>query len=279
MALQPRYYLLLISLQTRDYGNTAAEVLQTCALVAEFAQEHTPAQIKAFQGKVQINPQVWSRLIALHKDSRLKKHLEHLPASYTALYAIHRLKDEELEAAIQQGVITPTASSHWILSWVKQNRQRSGGGIPPWRCLMVFDRELDKNEYIVMRKRLTDILREYDARLMSEWDYIQPETAQDERKQQVIAELEKMVLGLAKPFHDRMTEREKNQAGVLELKNLLHVDIMTFGWITRPAEDINAKAMRHRYTPAYVYKFALEFRKTDSRSQRFNYKRRLKQTR
>jgi hypothetical protein len=34
--------------------------------------------------------------------------------------------------------------------------------------------------------------------------------------------------------------------------------------------------MRHGYTPAYVYKFALEFQKTDSRSQRFNYKRRLK---
>jgi hypothetical protein len=277
MEKNARFYKLEIPLLEGDYGRSAQEVLETCALVAEYAQEHTPDQVKAFQEKVKINPQVWLRLLALHRDVRLKKHLEHLPASYTALYAIHRMKDEEIDAAVQQGVITPSASSHAILSWSKQNRMRSGEDIPPWRCVMVFDRELENKEYNVMRMRLKNVLQEYGARLMSEWDYIQKDPSKDEQKEQVIAELEKKVLELAKPFHERMTERDKNQAGAQELANLLHLDIMTLGWITRPAEDINAKAMRHRYTPAYVYKFALEFQKTDSRSQRFNYKRRLKQ--
>jgi hypothetical protein len=272
-----RFYKLEIPLRAGDYGRSAHEVLETCALVAEYAQEHTPDQVKAFQEKVEINPQVWLRLLALHRDERLKKHLEHLPASYTALYSIHRMKDEEIDAAVQQGVITPSASSHAILSWSKQNRQRSAEGVPPWRCLMVFDRKIDEREYYEIRRRINEITAEYGAHLVSEWDYIQPQTAQDEYKKQKIAVLEKKVLGLALPSHERMTEREKDQAGALELENLLHIDIMTFGWITRPAEDINAKAMRHRYTPAYVYKFALEFQKTDSRSQRFNYKRRLKQ--
>ena len=272
-----RFYKLEIPLLEKDYGRSAKEVLETCALVAEYAQEHTPDQVKAFQEKVEINPQVWLRLLALHRDERLKKHLEHLPASYTTLYAIHRMKDEEVEAAVQQGVIHPKASSLHILSWSKQNRQRSGEGIPPWRCLMVFDRELENKEYNVMRMRVKNILQEYGARLMSEWDYIQPDTTKKERKEQVIDELETKVLELALPFHERMTEREKNQAGALELENLHHIDIMTFGWITRPAEDINAKAMKHQYTPPYVYKLALEFKKTGSRSQRFNYKRRLKQ--
>ena len=97
------------------------------------------------------------------------------------------------------------------------------------------------------------------------------------RKQQKIAELEQRILELAKPFHERMSEQERLQAGALILENLLHLDVMTFGWITRPDSELNSRAMRHRYTPAYVYKFALEFQKTDSRSQRFNYKRRLKQ--
>ena len=269
-------YKLTIPLIEKDYGNSAAEVLETCALVAEYAHEHTPDQIKAFQKKVAINPQVWSRLLALHRDERLKKHTEHLPPSYTALYAIHRMKDEEIDAAVQQGVITPTASSHTILVWAKQNRQRAGETIPPWRCLIVFEQEIEKKDLSTMRFRINEITREYGARLVSEIDYIQEEPAVDNQKKQIIEELESKVLELARPFYERMTEHERSNAGMQELENLLHLDVMTFGWITRPDEDISAKAMRHRYTPAYVYKFALEFHKTDSRSQRFNYKRRLK---
>ena len=269
-------YRLEIPLIEKDYGSNAAEVLETCALVAEYAREHTPDQIRAFQEKVGINPQVWLRLLALHRDERLKKHIEHLPPSYTVLYAIHRMKDEEIEAAVQQGVITPTASSLRILAWSKQNRQRAGETIPPWRCLIIFDQEVDKKDLNAMRFRINEITREYGAWLVSEIDYIQEEPAVDNQKKQIIEELEKKVLELARPFYERMTERERSNAGVQELENLLHLDVMTFGWITRPDEDIHAKAMRHRYTPAYVYKFALEFHKTDSRSQRFNYKRRLR---
>jgi len=269
-------YRLEIPLIEKDYGRNAAEVLETCALVAEYAREHTPDQVKAFQEKVAINPQVWLRLLALHRDERMKKHLEHLPPSYTALYAIHRMRDEEIDAAVQQGVITPRASSHAILSWAKQNRQRAGETIPPWRCLIVFDQEVDKKDLSAMRFRINQITREYGARLVSEIDYIQEEPAADNQKKQIIEELEKKVLELARPFHERMTQRERRNAGVQELENLLHLDVMTFGWITRPDEDIHSKAMRHRYSPAYVYKFALEFHKTDSRSQRFNFKRRLR---
>ena len=74
-------YKLQIPLIEKDYGNSAREILQTCALVAEYAQEHTPDQIKAFQESVGINSQVWLRLLVLNRDERLKKHLEHLPAS------------------------------------------------------------------------------------------------------------------------------------------------------------------------------------------------------
>jgi hypothetical protein len=273
---QPLWHKLAIPLIAKDYGNTAAKVLRTCSLVAEFVREHTPDQIKAFQKKVSINPQVWLRLLALDRDERLKKHLEHLPPSYTALYAIHRMKDAEIDAAVQQGVITPTASSHAILSWSKQNRQRGGETIPPWRCLIVFDQEVEKRDLSAMQFRINLITKEYGARFVSEIDYIQEDPVESNRRKQVIEELENKVLEHAKPFYERITEHERNRSGMQELENLLHLDVMTVGWITRPDEDIHAKAMRHRYTPAYVYKFALEFHKTDSRSQRFNYKRRLK---
>ena len=270
-------YKLLIPLTEKDYGNSAREVLQTCALAAEYAQEHTPDQVKAFQEKVEINPQVWLRLLAIHRDERLKKHLEHLPASYTTLYAIHRMRDEEVEAAVQQGVIHPGATSHSILLWSKQNRQRTGRGKPPWRCLMVFDQEIGGGEFQVMRWRIDEIAREYGARLMSEWDYIQSESATVDRKQQKIAELERKISELASPVYDAMIESERNNAGVKSPSDFLHIDIPTLGLITRPAYDRLSKGRQRLYSDSYVYRMALEFLKTDSRSQRFNYKRRLKQ--
>jgi hypothetical protein len=272
-----RFCKLEIPLRAGDYGRSAQEVLETCALVAEYAQEHTPDQVKAFQEKVEINPQVWLRLLALHRDERLKKHLEHLPASYTALYAIHRMKDEEIDAAVQQGVITPSASSHAILSWAKQNRQRSGQGIPPWRCVMVFDQEIDKKEHIAMRWRINEVLQEYGARLMSEWDYIQEDSAKDSQGHKVIKELESKINALSAPIFEAMTESERTKAEVSSHTDFLQMDLASLGFATRPAYDRVSKMRRHSYSGSYVYRIALEFQKTDSRSQRFNYKRRLKQ--
>jgi hypothetical protein len=80
-----RFYKLEIPLLEKDFGNSAREILQTCALAAQYAQEHTPDQVKAFQEKVEINPQVWLRLLALHRDERLKKHLEHLLSQFAKL--------------------------------------------------------------------------------------------------------------------------------------------------------------------------------------------------
>jgi len=270
-------YGLTIPLIEKDYGNNAAEVLKTCSLVAEYAEEHTPDQVKEFQKRVEINPQVWSRLIALHRDQRLKKHIEHLPPSYTALYAIHRLKDEELETALHQGVITPKASSHSILFWLKSNRKLAGNGIPPWRCLMVFDRELDGNEFNSMRQRIDEILLEYNSRLLSESDYIPPDSSKDRRKQELISDLEEMILQLALPIYEGMTEHERHAKGIQYLPDFLDIDLSRFRAVAHFVRGREAKGSQQSYTPIYVYRIALEFQRTDSRSQRFNYKRRLRQ--
>jgi hypothetical protein len=269
-------YRLKIPLIEKDYGNTAAEVLKTCALVAEYAQEHTPEQIKSFQEEVSINTQVWSRLIALHKDSRLKKHLEQLPASYTALYAVSRMKDEEIEAAIQQGIIHPEASSHSILNWTKEKRLVGGETVPPWRCLVVFEEEIGIQDGIQMRERMNKIAQEYGAKLISEADYIPSESKENQIKRGFIERLELTIVELATPIFVRMTEGERSKASVTRVEDFLEVDLMTFGSVLR-ADAKFFEGGSNVYQPIYVYRLALEYLKTDSRSQRFNYKRRLKQ--
>ena len=268
-------YHLKIPLIEKDYGNTAAQVLKTCALVAEYAQGHTPDQIKTFQEEVGINTQVWSRLIALHKDSRLRKHLKCLPASYTALYAISRMQDEEVDAAIQQGIIHRQASSHSILRWTKENRLLSGEAVPPWRCLVLFGEEIDIGDRIRMRERMNNIAQEYGARLISEADYIPPDPKESKVKRELLEQLELKILELAMPMHVRMTERDRLRAGVTRVEDFLEVDLMTFGSVLR-ADTKYFEGGKSAYQPIYVYRLALEFLRTDSRAQRFNYKRRLK---
>jgi len=269
-------YKLEIPLLEKDYGNNAAEVLGTCALVAEYAREHTPDQIKTFQKTVSINPQVWLRLLALDRDERLKKHLEHLPPSYTALYAIHRMKDAEIDAAVQQGIITPTASSHSILRWTQDNRSISGEAVPPWRCLVVFGEEIEKKDFVEMRRRMDQIAQEYGAKLIGEVEYIPLESKEDREKIDLMQRLECKILELAMPMHVRMTEHQRSKTGVGRVEDFLEIDLMTFGSILR-ADAKYHEGGKNAYPPIYVYRLALEYLGTDSRSQRFNYKRRLKQ--
>jgi hypothetical protein len=269
-------YRLKIPLIEKDYGNTAAEVLQTCALVAEFAQEHTPDEVKAFQEAVGINSQVWSRLIALHKDSRLKKHLEDLPASYTALYAVSRMQDQEIDAAIKQGIIHRHASSHAILAWSKHSRLTRGEVVPPWKCLMVFEKHVDEGESAVMITRINGIAKEYGARLVRESDYV-PESPELETKSQLIGQLEEAIRRLAAPLFESMTEIKRSYAGISVIDDFLFIDMKSFAFVTRSNDERRTVGSKSAYPPIYVYRLALEFLRTDSRSQRFNYKRRLKQ--
>jgi len=269
-------YKLTIPLIERDYGDTAAEVLKTCALVAKYAQEHTPDQVKAYQERVGINSQVWLRLLALHRDERLKKHLKDQPASYTALYAVSRMTDEEIEAGIQQGIIHPSASSHSILAWSKNNRLTTGEAVPPWRCLVVFHEQIDPTKFFEMKRKMNEVAQTYGAKLIDESDFIPADSKAVQIKIELIRELEHQILELAKPMHLRMTEYERSRAGVTRLEDFLEVDLMTFGSVLR-ADTKYYEGGKNAYPSVYVYRLALEHLRTDSRSQRFNYKRRLKQ--
>jgi len=267
---------LKIPLIEKDYGNSAAEVLVTCSLVAQYADEHTPEQVKDFQKEVEINPQVWSRLIALHKDKRLKAHVKQLPASYTALYAISRMKDEEIGAAIMQGIIHPSASSHAILAWTKQHRQTSGEAVPPWRCLVVFDKEIRQEDFKAMLARVNTVASEYGAKLVGESDYV-PESPEAENKRKLVGDIEQKIRQLALPVYEAMTEVKRSYSGISVVDDFLYIDLLSFAYVTRQENKKSEGKSRTTYGTLYVYRVILEFLRTDSRSQRFNYKRRLRQ--
>lgn len=273
-------YKLLIPLIEKDYGNSAREILQTCALVAEYAQEHTPDQVKAFQERVQINPQVWLRLQALHRDERLMKHLEILPASYTTLYAIHRMSDEEVEAAVQQGVIHPTASSHSILSWINEFRETSAAKVPPWKCLILPTRELNPAEICRITDHINQIAKEYGCRFVSASDYIAPKRDKFADRKALLPALQKELLHLLEPKFNALSEIERKSLGISSLQDCLHLDGISFLKLLFPGLPLRGRlASQRKYEKDYVLKMAQDFIMTNSRSTRFNLKRRLNELR
>jgi hypothetical protein len=259
-----------------DYGRSAAEVLETCALVAEYTQEHTPDQVKAFQEKVSINSQVWLRLLALHRDERLKRHLEHLPASYTTLYAIHRMSDEEVEAAVQQGVIHPRASSHTILSWSKEIRETNSAEVPPWKCLVLPAKELNPADISRMTERFNQVAKEFGCRFVSASDYIPPKKDRFSHRKNKLPALQKELLQLLEPKFNALSWIDKKSIGVSCLQDCLFLDWSAFYKLLFPGLPLRGRlAAQRKYEKDYVLRMAQDFILSDSRSTRFNLKRRL----
>lgn len=276
-----RFQRLESSLKAARYGSSAKEVLETCALVAQYEEEHTPDQVKAFQQSIKINPQVWARLLALHRDERLKKYQERLPCTYTALYAIHRMKDEEIDAAVQHEVITPTASSHIILFWLKEFREDSAAEVPPWKCLILPSKELNPAEISRITERFNQIAEEYGCRFVSSSDYIAPKRNKSADRKALLPALQKELLQLLEPKFNALSWIERKSLGISCLQDCLHLDGITYLKLLFPGLPLRGRgaAKNRKYEKDYVLKIAQEFILTDSRSTRFNLKRRLAELR
>jgi hypothetical protein len=141
---------------------------------------------------------------------------------------------------------------------------------------VIFDQDIDEKESRDMRLRMNQIAQEYGARLIGESDYIPAESPIDKTRQDLIDRLELEIVQMATPIFVRMTERNRSRAGVDNPHDFLTTDLMTFGSIMRTDAKFHESG-RNSYTPIYIYRLALEYLRTDSRSQRFNCKRRLKQ--
>ncbi len=267
---------VLIPLTEKDYGNSASEVLMTCVHVAEYAKQSSAQEIKELQQRVNINPQVWSRLILLSKDSRLLQNKGRLPRSYSALYAISRLTNEEFQLALDRLVIHSETSSHSVLAWTKEQRSLPESVQDRIKLYLCFTREVSTGEKDVLIGRLNDIAKEYDASIGDEDAQMSPEKKEVENLVSLKKEIEfRLIENCGHIFFNGITERERNAMGLDTVGDFAHKPLTEYKHIANVAR--RRLGENTAYGEDYVIKIAYEYLKTDSRSQRFNYKRRLKQ--
>jgi hypothetical protein len=272
---QARTRKLRIDLIEKDYGDTAQQVLDLCDLVAEAESSWSATELKEFLKQVGTNPMVWRRLFSIAQDKRLPALVENLPSSYTALYALTNFSDQELEAAVKEGVISAQSSSRQILDWVKQFRVGSGSGEGKAEVLYL---RFDPNQTQEKRQTLIDALiataSDHGAQLVTDSEQLTKRYTVAQQRKEGGKVLRQELLVEVQEILPRVTEHERNQMGVTSVGELVDSDISLFGQFLIASAGSRI-AMFEQYGSTYFKKVAYEHTQAEDRSQRFNYKRRL----
>ena len=266
---------LRIDLIERDYGDTAQQVLDLCDLVAEAESNWSSTELKAFLKEVGTNPMVWRRLFSIAQDKRLPALVENLPSSYTALYALTNFSDQELEAAVLEGVISTKSSSRQILDWIKQFRVGNGSGESKAEVLYL---RVDPNQTQEQRKSLFDALiaiaDEHGAQLVTEPEQLTKRYSVNQQRKEAGKRLRYEMSKSIQSIYYRMSEETRSRFGISSTGEVLDLDLSLFGQFLIASAGSRI-AMFEQYGSIYCNKIAYEHTQAEDRSQRFNYKRRL----
>jgi hypothetical protein len=277
MEHQARSKKLRFDLIERDYGDTAQQVLDLCALVAEAESNWSQVELDQFLKEVGTNRMVWRRLFSISQDKRLPGLIDKLPSSYTALYALTNFSDQELQAGIKEGVINADSSSRQILDWVKQ--YRVGNGIDESKAEVLYLR-VDPNQSHEQKQSLMDALvavaDEHGALLVTDSEQLTKRYTVAQKRTDAGKVLREELVAEVRVIFPLVRESDRNRLHVCSIGELVDADLSAFGQFLTAAAGSRTK-MFEQYGSTYCKKIAFEYTQSKDRSQRFNYKRRLLQ--
>jgi hypothetical protein len=243
--------------------------------VAEAESNWSSVELKAFLKEVGTNRMVWRRLFSIAQDKRLPGLIDKLPSSYTALYALTNFNDQELEAAVKEGVISAQSSSRQILEWVKQFRV--GIGIDERKTEVLYLR-VDPDQTQEQKQNLINALifvaDEHGALLVTDSEQLTKRYAVAQQRIEAGKVLRQELLVEVKGIYSLVSEQVRSRLGVASVGELVDLDTSIFGQFLISAAGSRI-AMFEKYGSTYCKKIAYEHTQAEDRSQRFNYKRRL----
>jgi hypothetical protein len=267
--------VLAADLAAQGHGNSAYEVIESSQTLALMEQRLTPKEFQDLCRGTGWHPKVISKLLTIGRDKRLVPLLSQLPGSYSAIYPLTTLTDAELNLAVSEQICRPDASSREVLDWIKVKRLE-GMGLPETLAFVGTSADpLTKERKAAVLAALQQAAlpfgvtvvegsaKEVGARKATK---ASRETIAQQLLQQLTADLTPVVteapLSLLQEFE------------VTSAEDLAGRDIRTLtGVLVRLSGG--SEGMWESYGPLYCRKVALEFNRTESRAQRFNYRKRL----
>lgn len=257
------------------FGATASEVLGTGSLIAAADQEWDKNAVLAFQDQERIHPKVWGKLVAIYMDKRLVPLQEHLPASYTALYALVVMSDGELSAAVSEGIVNVHSSSRVLLDWTKAYRLRGTGIEQEMPFTLVLREELSAKQHQDLMEALQQVAAGYGTEVREGKRGIKQAEVKAESRKVLAAQIEEELMREIGEVVAAAPETLKEQ---FQVRNALDL-------ITGPREQLTGflQVLGNRvqetfwrdYGRAYCLKIARDFNVTDSRTDRYQFKKRL----
>jgi len=117
--------LLKNSVRGVRFGTTSEDVFQLAYLMSSISNSFPKSDVKRICKELNIHEKVWLKFLRIVNDLRLhvlRDLKQDLPNSYTALYAIAVMNDEEFEAFMYENELNSETSSRYILDWTRQHR-------------------------------------------------------------------------------------------------------------------------------------------------------------
>ena len=264
--------------QPGRYGRSGLQVLETCSLVLAADQAWEPEITKEFLSSEEIHPKVWDKLLGIARCQHLQQvDPASLPGNYTALYALVGMSPEEWQAALDQQVVLPNASSRLILDWLRRFRanelEDDAEEIP---ITLVTSYRLSENDHEVLFQDLRKAAAHYGIKVVEgKLGVRSRKVVEKERKIHEETLLDRLLQSLQGVMESAPAHLRQQFSMTADL-DLVNADLKRFtGFLVTLSGGRDP--FWDRYGADYCCKLALEYNRTDSRAQRGNHKRRLKE--
>ena len=258
------------------FGRNGDEVLVTAGMVAAANASWDKGNISTFQMNQDLHPKVWDKLVAIHNDQRLLPLRKDLPASYTALYALVVMKDEELKAAEEEGVIKSRASSRSLLDWTKAYRLKGSGIEQEMPLTLVLKEDLTAEQQQDLLSALKEVALQYGAEVREGKGGLRQAEVKAEARKAVADRIDGELKRLLGPVVLSAPEDLKQKFEVRSAADLIEGRRDAFTGFLQVLEGKVQEVFWRKYGRTYCLKIARDFNLTQSRTDRFQLKERLK---
>ena len=262
------------------YGTTAEDVLMTCRCVAEAERKLQKAEITTIQHEMDISQQTWRRMIAISENQQLWENRSVLPNSLSSLYRLSLLRDSTLREGVKSKTINSEMTTRQIESIKKNAEIRSRFKTSKHSLFLFCKEELGEKEIMELLGRINMIASEYNACIDTQnLIEIQKENNRkffDVQRQLIESRIKDELHLVTAPS----AILDGIQLGEDERRVLIQLPIdLPFGDFVKTVKALsrNREEMMRHYGRLYCLKLAQEYWNTESRSQRYNCKRRLRE--
>ena len=186
------------------------------------------------------------------------------------------MKDEELKAAEAEGVIKSSASSRLILDWTKAYRLKGSGIEQEMPLTLVLKQDLTAERQQDLLCALKEVALQYEAEVREGKGGLKQAEVKAEARKAVADRIEEELMRLLGPVVLSAPEDLKSKFEVRSAAELINGRRDAFTGFLQVLEGKVQEVFWRKYGRTYCLKIARDFNLTDSRTDRFQLKDRLK---